>query len=471
MRLVARHIISPMNLANKIVTLISISALLGAMAGFAAEPVVPSPPDDQLTVNFTGPKAFQHSINLQDEKLQNHFRDGLDSFTQRWVMPFLPGGPWGRGPLSNGESCADCHINGGRGNAPSAADEPMRSMLVRLSVAGKDANGGPLPHPVYGHQFNFMGIDGQVRGEGQASVTWQENDIAFADGETVSLRKPTIRLEKLGYGPIEETILLSARLAPPLIGMGLLEAIPDATIEGYAIVDRPHGIKGKVNRVWDIAAKQLALGRFGLKANQPNLVQQHSAAFHEDMGVTTQLFPAENCTATQKSCREAVPVAHPEMLSNQFVPLLFYVRANAVPGQRDSDNAEVKRGEALFREAACSVYHRPEIKTGDYGPVPQLSYQIIHPFSDLLLHDMGSALADGRPDFAATGNDWRTPPLWGLGLTKVINGRVNLLHDGRARDVSEAILWHDGEGSFSRDTFLRMAKSDRLALLRFLASL
>ena len=453
------------------IVFVAAGALLVGMASFAAEPVTNSNTEAVITSSYTDATAYQHSVPLQDEKLQKLFSDGLDSLKQRWVMPFLPGGPWGRGPLSNGESCAECHINSGRGQAPLAADEPLRSMLVRLSVAGKDLNGGPLPHPIYGMQLNFQGVPGQVRSEGEAYLSWQENKVRFADGETVSLRTPTIELSKLGYGPLGDNVLLSARLAPPLIGMGLLEAIPASTIEDLANAEKPHGIKGKVNRVWDIAAQQLTLGRFGLKANQPNLVQQHSAAFHEDMGVTTQLFPTENCTAVQKTCREVVPVAQPEMLTNQFVPLLFYVGANAVPARRNVDDPDVKRGEALFQQAACGACHVPDIQTGGYGPIPQLSHQVIHPFSDLLLHDMGEALADGRPDFAATGSEWRTPPLWGLGLLQAVNDHTNLLHDGRARNATEAILWHGGEGNYSREAFLQMAKADRATLLKFLNSL
>ncbi len=314
-------------------------------------------------------------------------------------------------------------------------------------------------------------MEGQVRNEGEAFVSWQENKVAFAEAETVSLRTSTVELSKLGYGPQGENVLLSMWLVPPLIGMRLLQAIPARTIEHLASAEKPHGIRGKANRVWDIATKQLTLGRFGLKANQPNLIQQHSAAFHEHRGVTTQLFPAENDTATQKTCREVVPGAHPEMLPNPFGPLLFYVRANAVPARRNRDDPEAKRGETLFRQAACATCHVPEIKMGDYSPIPQHSHQMIHPYSDLLPHVMVEALADGRPDFDATSSEWRTPPLWRLGLLQAVNGHTDLLHDDRARNVTEAILWHGGEGNYSRETFLQMAKADRAALLKFLNSL
>lgn len=451
--------------------LIFTAGLLAAVASIVAEPQAELRSDALFTTSVQDASAYRQSVAFPDEKRRLQYLDGFDSLAQKWVMPFLPGGVWGRGPLSNADSCLSCHINSGRGSAPSVAGEPMRSMLMRVSVRGKDANGGPLPDPNYGHQLNHLGVEGDVRGEAEAYVDWHEQAIQFADGETIALRAPEIKIAKLAYGPLDGAIALSPRISQPLIGLGLLEAVADATLEALAGSAKPHGIKGKTNRVWDIAAKRKAIGRFGLKASQPNLSQQIMAAFHQDMGVTSNLFPEENCTSIQKSCRQVISVAQPELGPNQFVPLLFYVRANAAPARRAVDDPEVKRGAALFKDAACVLCHVAELKTGQYAPIPEISNQVIHPYSDLLLHDMGEGLADNRADFEATGNEWRTPALWGLGLAKTVNGHTELLHDGRARNTSEAILWHDGDGRFSRESFRNMPKQDRRALLRFLDSL
>jgi CxxC motif-containing protein (DUF1111 family) len=451
--------------------LLFFSCAFGAAVTIASEPSLESLSGGLFTTQVQDASAYRQTIAFADEKRRLQFVDGFGSLAQKWVMPFLPTGVWGRGPLSNAESCLGCHVNSGRGAAPANADEPLRSMLVRISVPGKDANGGPVPHPRYGHQINYLGVAGEVNGEGEVYVAWQEKTVAFADGETAALRVPTLKIDQLAYGPLGDDVAFSPRVSPPLIGLGLLEAIPDATLEALASAAKPHGINGKANRVWDIAAKRPAIGRFGLKASHPNLSQQIMAAFLEDMGVTSNLFPLENCTPVQKSCREAFSAPQPELGPNQFVPLLFYVRANAVPARRNVDDPEVKRGAVLFKNAACAVCHVPELRTGEYAPIPEISDQVIRPYSDLLLHDMGEDLADHRDDYAATGNEWRTPPLWGLGLTQTVNGHTHLLHDGRARNATEAILWHGGEGSYSRDAFLNMTKADRIALLRFLNSL
>jgi CxxC motif-containing protein (DUF1111 family) len=416
--------------------------------------------------------AFLQPGPLADEKQRKTYRDGLEALEQRWVPPFLSGGPWGRGPLSNAETCADCHAHNGRGRAPNTADEPLRSVLVRLSVPGNDARGGPKPHPAYGDQFNHLGVDTRVAGEGEVYVTWQAKEAKFADAEIIALRAPKLEFKQLRYGPLGAETLLSVRIAPQLVGLGLLEAIPEGTILALAQQqDKPHGVKGKPNMVWDFAAKRIVLGRFGLKANQPSLSQQIMAAFHADIGITSELFPEETCSPTQRDCAAMIPAGRPELLSNQFTPLLFFLRANAVPARRNQADADVRRGERLFATAGCSACHIPELKTGDYPGLNALSNQNIRPYTDLLLHDMGEDLADGRPDYLASGREWRTAPLWSIGLLTQVTGATDLLHDGRARNTAEAIVWHGGEASYSREAFLHMSKEERAALLKFLESL
>ena len=231
------------------------------------------------------------------------------------------------------------------------------------------------------------------------------------------------------------------------------------------------GFNGRPNYVWDAEKQARVLDRFGWKANQPNLKQQDASAFLNDMGVTTSVFKRENCPDMQAACRKRAAGMVPEQSDRAFNELLFYTRALGVPARRRVDDPVALRGERLFAQAQCAVCHAPEMKTGDYPALPQLGHQLIRPYTDLLLHDMGEGLADGRPDFLAGPRDWRTPPLWGIGLTEKVNGNAALLHDGRARDLTEAILWHGGEAEGSREAFRSMPKPERDALLAFLGSL
>jgi CxxC motif-containing protein (DUF1111 family) len=292
----------------------------------------------------------------------------------------------------------------------------------------------------------------------------------MADGEIVQLRVPALKFQSLNFGPLGPA-MTSMRVAPALIGVGLLDAVAEDTIRSLAADQHRKGLRGRVNVVWDRINSREATGRFGYKANQPSVEQQIFVAYHADLGVTSRWFPEENCPEVQRACRAEPPGGHPELPQEFVDPVLFYARALAVPARRDVDDAQVKRGEALFHLAGCDGCHAPTLETGGYAPLPALSHQTIHPYTDLLLHDMGDGLADGRPDFRAGGRDWRTAPLWGLGLSFTVNGNDSLLHDGRARNLTEAILWHGGEAQPSRDQFSAMPKSDRETLLAFLRSL
>jgi CxxC motif-containing protein (DUF1111 family) len=212
-------------------------------------------------------------------------------------------------------------------------------------------------------------------------------------------------------------------------------------------------------------------GRFGWKAEQPTVVQQCAAAFLGDMGLTSALFPAENCTASESACKDTANGGSPEVSPSVLGAIGIYARSLAVPARRAVSDPNVSRGEDLFGKAGCARCHTPTLETGPLADFPELPAETIHPYSDLLLHDLGQGLSDGRPTFLATGREWRTPPLWGLGLVKQVNGHTFLLHDGRARDASEAILWHDGEGLDAKNAFVAMKREDRQALLAFLGSL
>ena len=399
------------------------------------------------------------------------FAGGRQEFHQRWVVLAVIGGKWGRGPTSNGESCIDCHAGNGRGHAPDSERETLASMVVRLSVPGENENGGPLPHPNYGDQLQNQGELGRVFAEGDAMIAWSEREERMADGSSVTLRTPQLGFTNLAFGPLGAGTMTSARIAPPVVGAGLLDAIAEDAVLDIARRQRELGFNGRPNTVWDVEKQSTALGRFGWKANQPSLRQQNASAFLNDMGITTRVFKQENCPAKQVACRKRPLGMVPEQPERAFNELLFYTQALAVPARRLTDDPVALRGERLFAEAQCAVCHVPEIRTGDYPALPRLAHQVIRPYTDLLLHDMGEGLADGRPDFLAGPRDWRTPPLWGIGLSRKVNGNAVFLHDGRARDLTEAILWHGGEAEGSREAFRKMPKPEREALLAFLSSL
>jgi CxxC motif-containing protein (DUF1111 family) len=258
-----------------------------------------------------------------------------------------------------------------------------------------------------------------------------------------------------------------------MIGLGLLEAIPERTLLALADPDDRDGdgISGRPNRVWDWAQQRQVMGRFGWKANQPTVAQQATGAFLGDIGITSALFPRQNCTAAQARCSTVPTGGQPEISPERLDPVIFYSRTLAVPARRDLDDPVVQRGERLFAQAQCGRCHIPTLHTSPVNELPTLSHQTIHPYTDLLLHDMGAELSDERPDFDATGREWRTPPLWGIGLVFTVNGHTNFLHDGRARNVTEAILWHGGEAEAAREHFRHLPRPDREALVRFLESL
>jgi CxxC motif-containing protein (DUF1111 family) len=359
---------------------------------------------------------------------------------------------------------------------------------VRLSIDGKDKFGSPRPHPAYGDQLQNRGVEGRVPPEGRVLVTYTPHEIRFGDGDVVTLREPHIQFADLQFGDIGEDTMTSLRVAPQLVGLGLLEAVPEKTILAIAQAQAAHGVSGRPNYVWDVENERQAMGRFGWKANQPSVRQQVAAAFIGDIGATTYLFQLENCPSVQKQCLDMPSAAlcggqggcrgntfRPEVNPSRLTNISLYLRALAVPARRNPNDPAVKRGEQLFAEAQCSSCHVPELKTetGDKLPhdIKAARGVTIHPYTDLLLHDMGPALADGRPDFEANGSEWRTPPLWGIGLLVTVNGHSELLHDGRARNVTEAILWHGGEARAAQEHFRNLPAPDRAALVQFVKSL
>lgn len=408
--------------------------------------------------------------NLNAQQLRD-FSFGNRLFNTNWVQAGSSTESFdGLGPLFNRVSCSGCHVRDGRGRPPGPG-EPMESMLVRISVPGQNAHGGPRPHPVYGDQIQDRAIPG-IPAEARVEIEWLEEAGTYADGEPYRLRRPQVRIPDPGYGD-PGALLTSPRVAQGMIGLGLLEAIPEDALLARADADDRDGdgISGRPNRVWDAARQAQALGRFGWKANQPTLRQQVSDAAAGDMGITSPLSAQDACTPAQKACRTAPHGGTPEMSAAFVDKLLLYSRTLAVPHRRPvSVAAGQEDGEVLFHRAGCAACHTPTWTTGAHE-LPALAQQTIHPFTDLLLHDMGEGLADGRPDFEADGREWRTAPLWGLGLIHTVNGHELLLHDGRARGIAEAILWHGGEAQAAREAFRAMSKPEREALLAFLRSL
>ncbi|MDX8352549.1 di-heme oxidoredictase family protein [Cognatiyoonia sp. IB215182] len=428
----------------------------------------------------------QASGNMQFED-ELTFKVGNGLFRKIWVSaPASTLASDGLGPLFNARSCQRCHIKDGRGHPPESREDSSVSMFLRISISGgyddKIANIegyiATLPDPVYGNQLQDFALPGHAA-EYELEVTYEEEVIALSDGETVSLRHPTYRAAGLGYGPLHPDAMLSPRVANQMIGLGLLEAVPAADILANADPDDENGdgISGRPNIVWSHEFDRPMLGRFGHKAGNPTIRQQSAAAFAGDIGISSPLFPngAGECTEAQTSCQDAPHGDGDERVfevDDEILDLVtFYSRNLAVPARRDANSPEVLRGKQVFYDNGCTACHTPSFVTHRLEDQPEQSLQLIWPYSDMLLHDMGEGLADHRPEARANGREWRTAPLWGIGLTQQVSGHSYFLHDGRARSLLEAVLWHGGEAQAQRDAVIAMPKVDRDALITFLESL
>jgi CxxC motif-containing protein (DUF1111 family) len=468
--------------AKSIAIAITLTGL--SLAALAGESLTPTHRDELLSIPLTeklggettrplvAPNAFSFQAANSPRRHQRPFSFGNRLFNTNWVeAPASVKSFDGLGPLFNRVSCAGCHTKDGRGQPPQSGKGPMDSMLMRISIPGADEHGGPKPVPGYGGQLSERAIGGAAP-EGIAKIAYEEVPGKYGDGVTYSLRKPAYRIVETAYGPLPSDVMISPRVAPHVIGLGLLEAVPEGTLETLADPDDKDGdgISGRVNRVWDTAKQQPAIGRFGWKAGQPDLLNQNAGAAIGDIGLTSWVHPSENCTEAQPVCISAVKGDAADLSDEFLQKLTLYTATLAVPAQRNANDPQVKRGAELFSAMSCASCHMPTLKSGEYEH-RELSHQIFHPFTDLLLHDMGQGLADNRPEFEASGSEWRTPPLWGLGLVETVNGHTNLLHDGRARGFAEAILWHGGEAEAAKEAFRTAPKDAREALIAFLRSL
>lgn len=439
-----------------------------AVAGPSLEPGEDRPGGDASSTRPRNRSAFSNpAANLSFEG-QFEFKVGDGVFRKLWVSaPSSTTSSDGLGPLYNARSCQSCHLKDGRGTPP-AAGEPPVSLLFAL--ARPDGS----PDPIYGAQLQPFAIQGHA-GEATIAIAYREQPVKLADGTIVKLRHPTYTPTKPAYGPLDRTTRLSPRVAPAMIGVGLLELIPEADILARADPDDRDGdgIRGIARRVWSRAESREMLGRFGWKAGAATIADQAANAFANDMGLSTPLIHASagDCTEKQAACRKA-PTGDDaeegiEVPKKMFDLVVFYSRRLAVPARVEAAAPAVLRGKDLFADLGCAACHTPRHVTGQAPDRPELSGQTIWPYSDLLLHDMGTALADPTPD----GKLWRTTPLWGLGLTETVSGHTYLLHDGRARGILEAVLWHGGEAEAARERVTKLDKADREALLAFLGSL
>mgnify|MGYP001043684080 FL=1 len=430
----------------------------------------------------------QFSANLSFDD-QEKFSLGNGFFRKEWVAaPASTQASDGLGPLFNSRGCQNCHLKDGRGHPPMGAADDGVSMFLRLSVppsteAEKQAlasgQQNVVPEPTYGTQLQNFAVTG-LKAEGQMRVSYTDLPVTLGDGTVVTLREPHYDVADLAYGPLAKDVQISPRVAPPMIGLGLVEAIPQEDILAHADPDDANhdGISGKPNWVKDLQSGQIMLGRFGWKAGAPTIRTQSAEAFAGDIGMSTPLNnkPYGDCTAAEAACL-AMPNGESPQLGGSEAPdpildlVTFYSQNLAVPARRDVADPAVLRGKEAFYTIGCIGCHVPKYVTSRRASVDELKFQLIWPYSDFLLHDMGDGLADFRDEAQANGYEWRTPPLWGIGLTQTVSGHTYFLHDGRARNLTEAILWHGGEAQKARDAFANLPKSSRDDLLAFLGSL
>lgn len=472
-----------------------VAAVTATPADFAApEPFEALPAGAATRRGAADGRAFSMpSAHMGAERLlEFHLGDAV--FGKLWVTaPSATRASDGLGPLFNARSCQTCHPGDGRGHPP-ADLSPAGSrlgMVLRLSVpASPDqiaahlatipGHRPTLPEPTYGSQLQDRAIAG-LAPEGRLDITYQVFPVPLAGGEVAHLRRPTYRVGDPGQGPLARDAMFSPRVAPQMIGLGLLEAVPDADIIARADPEDADGdgISGRAAMVWSVEVQAPALGRFGHKAGVASLREMVAAAFATDLGLSNPLLPdpAGDCTAAQIACRTAPSGEDPGLRDGREVDgatldlVTFYTRNLAVPERRAPADPQILRGKAVFNSTGCTACHNPKFVTARLPDRPEQSFQLIWPYTDLLLHDMGPGLADHRPEGTASGREWRTAPLWGIGLTEVVTGRASYLHDGRARSLLEAVLWHGGEAQPARDRVVAMPPEDRAALIRFLESL
>jgi CxxC motif-containing protein (DUF1111 family) len=360
------------------------------------------------------------------------------------------------GPRYVTTRCVSCHLNNGRALPPATTGTPLRQYAVKV---GGDGSGSP--HPNLGRVLQPLVTSGTPEAD-VAIGSWTTTSGTYGDGTAYSLRKPSYTFT--GVTPAFH----SARIATQLVGTGLLEAIAESTVAGLADPGDSNGdgVSGRMQVVTDPQTGQARMGRFGWKAGQARLSHQIANALNFDMGVTTPVFPNLDCGSAQTGCGSIQ-----ELSSADLDLMVRYVATLGVTARRDLGDGQALQGESLFATIGCTKCHVPTLTTSPYHPYWELRNQTIHPYTDMLLHDMGPGLADNMGEASASGAEWRTSPLWNLGLTAGVSGGEAYLHDGRARTLNEAILWHGGEAAAAREAFRTLSSANRAALIRFLQSL
>ena len=418
------------------------------------------PGGDTTNTRMLGANAFLMPAQNLTIETELAFYSGNAFFNQGWVVsPASTDARDGLGPLFNARSCSACHFRDGKGEPPEDGDGPFVGLLLKLSVPGPD---GPIPHPVYGDQLQDQASP-EVPVEGIPHMEWIEHEGRYADGTPFTLVEPSITVEELAYGPLGDDIMMSARIAPHMIGLGLLEAIPVERLKQL----ESEG-EGRIH--WVDGIDTIMPGRFGWKANAPTVEIQSAAAFAGDMGLTSTIAPFDDCTDNQEDCLDAIDGGDPEVTDRIMDRVVTYSSTIAVPARRRVNDPTVLRGKKLFNDIGCASCHTPSHRTGA-SPIAEMSDQLIWPYTDLLLHDMGEGLSDNRPSGDAKPSEWKTPPLWGLGLMPKVSGHSRYLHDGRARSIEEAILWHGGEAQPTTDEFMALNRQQREAVIAFVEDL
>ena len=490
---------------------VSISAqrtqTIEALAGVSMPQLVTFDPQEikqggDTGIAVTNAESYSKPSSNLTASRKGDFFVGNAFFKQPWVIaPASTDSRDGLGALFNVAACQSCHIKDGRGHAPMSSEDDADSLLIRLAMPAttdeqrqqlKDSLIEKVAHPMYGGQLQDRGIQG-VPAEARIAVKWTDKPMTFADGHVETLRQPTFKLTNPGYGAFDEDLMVSPRVALPMIGLGLLEQIADADIKKQAdSTDKnADGIHGKFNWALDPQTGKTALGRFGWKAGQTKLLTQNQSAFNEDMGLTSNIRPIESCTPLQSACLKATigadeqgngkPAVEVNDEVTKFVE--FYTRNLAVPHRRNADDKLVLAGKKRFYDMGCQSCHTPryQLPKTDDDHLEQHG-QIIYPYTDLLLHDMGDDLADrtiagklppksAQVEFLANSYEWRTPALWGIGLAQTVDPQATFLHDGRARTLMEAVLWHGGEAAKQQQKVLKLDKQGRSELNAFLKSL
>lgn len=436
--------------------------------------------DTRYTTNTTSNKVFMKQVAGLNNEEQDQFMLGRSFFTIPWVeAPSATTARDGLGPLFSANTCLNCHPRNGVGTLYNKNNSISRNLIARLSIPSNGSKehimmekySGFVFEPTYGKQISINGVQG-VPYEAKPKIEYENITIIYPDKETVILKKPlhgvANKLTDLQYGDMNKDVIVSHRLAPALIGLGLLEKITDEQI--LANEDREDkdgdGISGKANRVFSPKYQDFKVGRYTWKASAATVIDQSAAAASNDMSLTNPYYPNENCTSNQKECLEAPKgdAVHGkktfDLPLHRLEAIAFYLNNLKIPRSTITE----KEGEKLFADIGCVKCHIPSFTLAN-------GYEI-KPFSDILLHDMGEGLSDGRTEFEATAQEWRTAPLWGLGKYKLVLGKEpELLHDGRAKTVEEAILWHGGEAEQTKQKFMNLSKKQRETIIRYIGEL